>query len=62
MKPSPPFRLRCVRAARAGICSARAASLDLERIRSMLGLLEQALTRGDLLSVFERQLARVAED
>jgi hypothetical protein len=32
--------------------------LDLASIREMLGLLEQALSVGDLLPVFERELAR----
>jgi len=44
-----------------GVLRERADSLDLSRIRTLLGLLEEALTRGDLLSAFENELARVME-
>jgi hypothetical protein len=41
-----------------GILRARLSHLDLESIRSSLGLLEQALAQSDLLPLFERELAR----
>jgi hypothetical protein len=41
------------------ILSERHERLDLPRVRSVLGLLEQALTRSDLTTEFERLLAGV---
>lgn len=41
-----------------GVIHERRDSLDAERIRSVLSLLEQALTQGDLLPVFEREWSR----
>jgi hypothetical protein len=41
----------------ATILAERHARLDLERVRSLLGMLEQALSRADLVSEFERLLA-----
>jgi predicted nucleotidyltransferase len=38
-----------------GVIHERRASLDVDRIRTILGLLEQALTRSDILSVFEKE-------
>jgi Nucleotidyltransferase of unknown function (DUF6036) len=40
-----------------GILEERLQSLDLVRLRSLLGLLEEALSRGDLTPDFERLLA-----
>jgi predicted nucleotidyltransferase len=42
------------------VMRARRTDLDLERIRSLLQLLERALTRSDLLRQFEAILARIA--
>lgn len=41
-----------------GILQERAASLDLERIRHTLSVIENALGRGDLTPVLDRELAR----
>jgi Nucleotidyl transferase of unknown function (DUF2204) len=38
-----------------GVINERRASLDVARVRAILGLLEQALGQGDLLPVFERE-------
>jgi hypothetical protein len=42
-----------------GVLQERIESLDLERIRSLLRLLEQALSQSDLLPTFERQIERL---
>lgn len=42
-----------------GVLAERRSSLDIERIRAVLGLLEQALTRSDLLSVFDKEWERM---
>lgn len=42
-----------------GVLQERLDSLDLERIRSLLHLLEQALSQSDLLSTLERELERL---
>jgi hypothetical protein len=42
-----------------GIVLERRESLDVARIREVLGLLESALSRADLRSVFEAELSRV---
>ena len=41
-----------------GVVAERRSSLDLSRIRAVLHLLEQALTRSDLLPLFEKEWAR----
>jgi len=41
-----------------GVLLERRAMLDVARIVHLLGLLEQALSRSDLLSVFDNELAR----
>jgi hypothetical protein len=45
-----------------GILRERLPDLDIELIRSTLGLLEDALGQSDLLPAFERELARRRED
>ncbi|HYU25018.1 MAG TPA: nucleotidyltransferase [Thermoanaerobaculia bacterium] len=42
-----------------GVLQERLDSLDLERVRSLLRLLEQALTQSDLLSTLEREIERL---
>ena len=45
-----------------GILQQQLGRLDLERIRNVLSALEQALSRGDLLPVFEAELRWVEKD
>lgn len=40
------------------VLAARAGTLDKERVRSTLSVLEQALSRGDLLALFDAEYAR----
>jgi DNA-directed RNA polymerase subunit F len=42
----------------AAILAARRTSLDEQRVRELLGMLEQALDQSDLLPTFERHRAR----
>lgn len=42
-----------------GVLTERKSSLDVARIRMLLGLLEQALSRSDLLPTFEREWDRL---
>ena len=42
-----------------GVLAERKSSLDVARIRALLELLQQALTRGDLLPVFEKEWERL---